>query len=486
MAVYCLRCRHFSRATGSRVTRAAAYRAGERIRDERTGEVHDYTDRQDIPHKEVVVPADLAGRADMAWTQDRSTLWNAVEHAGRRRNAHLAREWLVILPPELTADQRARLCHRFAQELADRYRCAVDLCIHLPRSGSDIRNHHAHLLMTTREISPEGLGRLTTLESNREIRQLRGLTGSSRDDYLALRERWARVTNEALQAAGLSARVDHRSLAHQGIGREPVPTIPAKVFYAEQRTGTPTAAGEAIRAQYRERVAARLEGPDALARVIERQKRERRESALEASRRRSAEPKRLRWGQLNHEERNARRREEYKERMQRDPEGVRAQRRRYLQAHRAEIRERKRRYRETHREALRRKKHEYYLANRERLLRKAREYSLRKRAAQMAPKSPPTPAEAAQRWKAYRDRNGPGPTAAESARNWKAYRESHGPGPTPEQSARNWLAFRERRRQAGVAQTPATRGRGQDSEKPSIESDDDRKRARKRDHDFSL
>ena len=98
MAVYFLRARHVSRGKGARVTRAAAYRAGECIRDERTGEVHNYSDRHDVAYKEVVLPADLAGRADMAWTQDRSTLWNAAEHAGVRRNSRLAREWLVLLP----------------------------------------------------------------------------------------------------------------------------------------------------------------------------------------------------------------------------------------------------------------------------------------------------------------------------------------------------------------------------------------------------
>ena len=89
MATYFLRARHLSRGKGARATRAAAYRAGERIRDERTSEVYDYTDRRDVAYKEVVLPADLAGRADMAWTQDRSTLWNAMEHAGLRRNSRV-------------------------------------------------------------------------------------------------------------------------------------------------------------------------------------------------------------------------------------------------------------------------------------------------------------------------------------------------------------------------------------------------------------
>jgi MobA/MobL family len=106
MAVYFLRSKHISRSNGSRVTRAAAYRAGERIRNEATSEVFDFSSRSDIPYKEIVLPADLAGRDDMAWTQDCGTLWNAAEHAGLRCNSRLAREWLVFLPPtrEVSAD----------------------------------------------------------------------------------------------------------------------------------------------------------------------------------------------------------------------------------------------------------------------------------------------------------------------------------------------------------------------------------------------
>jgi hypothetical protein len=47
MAVYFLRARHASRGNGARATRASAYRAGECIRDERTGEVHNYSNRRD-------------------------------------------------------------------------------------------------------------------------------------------------------------------------------------------------------------------------------------------------------------------------------------------------------------------------------------------------------------------------------------------------------------------------------------------------------
>lgn len=188
MASYFLRSKHISRGKGARVTRAAAYRAGERIRDERTSEVYDYSDRNDVACKEVVVPSDLAGRDDMSWTQDRATLWNAAEHAGARRNSRLAREFLVLLPPELNPAQRVSLVRGFSQELADKYRCAVDMTVHTPRPGADARNHHAHLLMTVREVTPDGMGPRTALELGGRERHARGL-GPTRAEYLDLRKR---------------------------------------------------------------------------------------------------------------------------------------------------------------------------------------------------------------------------------------------------------------------------------------------------------
>jgi hypothetical protein len=131
VAVYFFHLKVFSRSKGSRATKAAAYRSGERIRDERTGESYNYSHREDVADKDIVLPADIADQADMAWARDRSALWNAAEHAGRLRNSRLAREVLVILPPELTAVQRSNLVRRFSQELADQYRNAVDFAVHV-------------------------------------------------------------------------------------------------------------------------------------------------------------------------------------------------------------------------------------------------------------------------------------------------------------------------------------------------------------------
>jgi ATP-dependent exoDNAse (exonuclease V) alpha subunit len=258
MALYFLNMKTFGRSDGGSAPSAAAYRSGERIRDERTGRIYDHTDRQDVMHKEILLPPRFAG-ADMSWATDRSTLWNAAEAAESRKNARVAREYLIAMPEELSHPQRVDVVRGFAQELAERYGFAVDVAVHAPRNfqGSDPRNFHAHLLATTREVSPAGLGRKTTLDLSDENRRMLGL-GPAVRELLHVRRRWAEVANTALESAHVDARIDHRSLAAQGITRDPKLWIP-RVPYEIERRGGRSAVAEQIRKDHRARLESRHE-----------------------------------------------------------------------------------------------------------------------------------------------------------------------------------------------------------------------------------
>ncbi len=257
MAFYFLNMQTFSRSQGSSAPSLAAYRSGERIHDERSGRTYDHTDRQGVMHKEIVLPARFA-RADVSWATDRSTLWNAAESAEKRNNARVAREYLVAVPPELTHPHRVELVRGFAQELAERYGFAVDAVLHAPRDfrGSDPRNFHAHLLATTREVSRDGLGRKTTLDLNDDNRRKLGL-GRAVTELFYVRQRWAEVANLALESAHVAARIDHRSLAAQGITREPKLWIP-RIPYEIERRGGHSIVAERIREEHRARHEAQL------------------------------------------------------------------------------------------------------------------------------------------------------------------------------------------------------------------------------------
>jgi ATP-dependent exoDNAse (exonuclease V) alpha subunit len=230
VATYYLNVKSFSRSDGSNAPSAAAYRAGERIRDERTGRIYDHTSRQDVLHREIILPSRFADEP-MDWARGRETLWNAAETAEKRKNSRVAREFTVALPVELNADQRLRLTRGYAQELSDLYLFAVDVAIHAPRDypGSDPRNFHAHLLATTREVTPDGLTAKTTLELGDAARRQLGLSPAVHE-LIHVRKRWATVTNEALRDAHQAARIDHRTLRAQGVEREPIQWKPRVAY----------------------------------------------------------------------------------------------------------------------------------------------------------------------------------------------------------------------------------------------------------------
>jgi ATP-dependent exoDNAse (exonuclease V) alpha subunit len=132
----------------------------------------------------------------------------------------VAREYEVALPHELNAAQRRDLVRAFAQDLAERHGGAIDVAIHRPHREGDTRNHHAHLLATTRVVTDAGLGEKTAIEWKDADRARRGLE-SGRIEVTAIRSRWAAIVNEHLAEHGHTARIDHRSLDAQGVDREP-------------------------------------------------------------------------------------------------------------------------------------------------------------------------------------------------------------------------------------------------------------------------
>lgn len=256
MAIFHLQIKPVSRSSGRTATAAAAYRSGERIRDERTGAVYNHSKRDDVLHKEIFLPSKLERPdAGMEWARDRTTLWNTAEKAERRSNSRVAREYQVALPAELSSEQRTALARAFSREIADRYNVAVDLAIHAPRPDGDPRNFHAHLLATTREVTPEGMGPHTGVDMTGEARTELGLP-PSRQEFRTLRARWAELTNDALRHADIEARIDHRSLEAQGSDRQPRAHLPWAAVAAERR-GERNEIADRIRERHRQRLAER-------------------------------------------------------------------------------------------------------------------------------------------------------------------------------------------------------------------------------------
>lgn len=223
MAIYHLSMKPISRGSGRSGVAAAAYRAGERLTNERDGITHDFTQRDGVEHAEIVLPQEV----DADWARDRSALWNAAEAAETRKDARVAREFEIALPHELNADERLKATRVFAQGLADRYGTAVDFAIHSPQGETDVRNHHAHLMMTVRAVGLEGLLDKTSIERENKWLLSQGLPTSSMQ-MREIRQSWEQVANEHLARAGHDVRIDHRS--HQERGLEIEPTEHMGVF----------------------------------------------------------------------------------------------------------------------------------------------------------------------------------------------------------------------------------------------------------------
>jgi hypothetical protein len=199
VAIYYMNVQIIGRSAGRTATGAAAYRAGERIVDDRTGQVFDYTRRRGEIETEILVPEGAP-----AWASDRSRLWNEVERAERRGDAQVAREMVVAFPKELNPDRQWELIRAYVREEFVSKGMVADVAIH-----RNPGNPHAHIMLTMREMGPEGFSAKKNRDWNKP--ELLG----------RWREQWAVAANRSLEKLGREERIDHRSLQEQGVERLP-------------------------------------------------------------------------------------------------------------------------------------------------------------------------------------------------------------------------------------------------------------------------
>ncbi|MDQ0561231.1 Ti-type conjugative transfer relaxase TraA [Rhizobium mesoamericanum] len=230
MAIYHFQMRLIARRSGGSAVSHAAYIAAERLTNERDGLTYDFTWKRGVEHTEIALPDGV--NAD--WARDRSVLWNAAERAERRIDARVAREFVIALPHELSAEQRLALTRDFAQNLAERNSVAVDFAIHQADVEGDARNTHAHVMMTTRVVSERGLSEKTLLERKNEWLIANHMPTSHRR-LKELRQAWEDLANRHLAMAGLDIRIDHRSLRERGLKIEPTKHVGVLATRLERR-----------------------------------------------------------------------------------------------------------------------------------------------------------------------------------------------------------------------------------------------------------
>ena len=254
MAIYHLSIKIISRGKGKPAVAAAAYRAGEKIISDYTGNTHDYTRKGGVIHTEIILPE----HAPPEYT-DRSVLWNAVEEIEKAKKAQLAREVEIALPKELSAEKNIVLVREYVKHtFVDQGMCA-DVAVH---DKSD-DNPHAHIMLTMRPFNEDGTwgdkqkkeyildgsGEKIYDKKKRQYKCKSVPTTDWNEQTKAedWRSAWADCVNKFLESENVAERVDHRSYERQGI--EQIPTVHMGVAaFQMERKGIRTERGDTNRA----------------------------------------------------------------------------------------------------------------------------------------------------------------------------------------------------------------------------------------------
>ncbi|MBB5707673.1 Ti-type conjugative transfer relaxase TraA [Sphingopyxis panaciterrulae] len=208
MAIFHLSVKVIGRGAGRSAVAAAAYRAGERLHDERLDRDHDFTNKPGVVHSEVLLPENAPEEFAA-----RERLWNAVEATEKRKDAQLVREVEFAIPREMNQAQGIELARDFVQSEFVDLGMIADLNVHWDIGADGLAKPHAHVMLTMREIVTDKDGEAGFGAKVRDW---------NRTELVEQwRERWADHVNTRLAELDIEARIDHRSLEAQGIGLEP-------------------------------------------------------------------------------------------------------------------------------------------------------------------------------------------------------------------------------------------------------------------------
>lgn len=164
------------------------------------------------------------------WAQDNPNLFWQCADEFERKNGSTYREIEIALPRELTPQQRKELVQTFVeQELGEKH--AYTWAIHNPKASIEGGEQpHAHIMYSERlqdgiERSPDQFfKRYNSKNPERGGCQKSNFAKTAeqrKTELVELRERFADLQNVYLEEYGHTDRVDHRSLADQGIERSP-------------------------------------------------------------------------------------------------------------------------------------------------------------------------------------------------------------------------------------------------------------------------
>ena len=193
-----------SRSDGKSAVASAAYRAAERLHDERDNDLKDFRGKQNHLQESAIVAPDSAPD----WVQDRETLWNAAERAERRKDAQVYREFEVGLPRDVPANERMQVVQDWANENFVSKGMVADIAVHESTASDGREQPHAHVMLTMRPLDHEG-------QTDTGFARKKDPSWNHKSLVENARESWERHANRALERANSHDRIDHRSLEAQ-------------------------------------------------------------------------------------------------------------------------------------------------------------------------------------------------------------------------------------------------------------------------------
>ena len=241
-----------SRGKGKSAVASAAYISGEKIKNEWDGVTHDYTRKEKVLVKNIILPDHIPKEFN-----DRSNLWNKVEMAEKNSNAQLARQFIIGLPKELTLSENKNLVERFIKENLTSQGMIVDYAIH-DESQDKNGNIHCHIMTIMRPINEKGEflakskkeyildekgEKVLNKNGKPKTRKVELTTWNDKGNVEKWRENFSDLCNEYLAKNKIKKRVDHRSFKRQGIKQIPTIHLGASAS-AMERKGIRTEKGD--------------------------------------------------------------------------------------------------------------------------------------------------------------------------------------------------------------------------------------------------
>jgi ATP-dependent exoDNAse (exonuclease V) alpha subunit len=210
MGIYHLSFKSISRNRGQSAVASSAYRRAAQMRDERLGKNFNFLHKNEVVYNKLIIPNNSP-----SWLKDIHAItqpnanaekfWNLVEATEQRKDANLCYEIVTALPNEFSLEESISLIDEFIENSFTKRGMVADYSLHFKEG-----NHHAHILLSTRELTETGFGAKVVAWKQKKA-------------IYTWREAFATYANQHLIKNGLNYQISHKSNIDRGI--ELIPTV---------------------------------------------------------------------------------------------------------------------------------------------------------------------------------------------------------------------------------------------------------------------